>query len=105
MSMNVPVARLRIARDIRQAEVALNEALLRNSSVFATVVSARIDTDVGPFAAQEALMRLAKSQQALLDATGNLARAHGSLMGVQREICGAEECPENEPREPGVLAG
>ena len=100
MSMTVPVAQMRIARDIRQAEVALNEALLRQSSIFTTVVSARLDTDVGAFAAQEALLRLVRSQQALLDASGNLARAHGSLLDVQRELGVGDDCPPEEPREP-----
>ena len=101
MTMTVPVAQIRIARDIRQAEAALNEALLRYSSIFSTVATARLDTDVGAFAAQEALLRLAKSQQSLLDATGNLARVHGSLLDVQRELGIGDECPEEEPREPG----
>ena len=105
MTMTVPVAQLRIARDIRQAEDALNDALLKHSSLFSTVVSARQETNVGPFAAHETLLRLAKSQQSLLDAGGNLARVHGSLMDLQREICGAEECPENEPRENDEPAG
>jgi hypothetical protein len=100
MSMTVPVAQLRIARDIRHAEDALNEALLRYSSIFSTVATARMDTDVGAFAAQEALLRLAKSQQALLDATGNLARAHGSLLDVQRELGIGDECPPKEMAEP-----
>lgn len=106
MSMTVPVAQMRIARDIRQAEAALNEALLRQASIFTTVVSARLDTDVGAFAAHEALLRLAKSQQALLDAGGNLARAHGSLLDVQRELGVGDDCPPEEPREPagGYLA-
>ena len=39
MTMTVPVAQLRIARDIRQAEDALNEALLRQSSLFTTVIT------------------------------------------------------------------
>lgn len=98
MSMTVPVAQLRIARDIREAEEALNEALLRHSSIFTTVVSARLESDVGAFAAHEALLRLAKSQQALLDAGGNLARAHGSLLDVQREMGIGDDCPPEEPR-------
>jgi hypothetical protein len=106
MSMTVPVAQMRIARDIRQAEAALNEALLRQSSIFTTVVSARLEAGVGAFAAQEALLRLAKSQQALLDASGNLARVHGSLLDVQRELGVGDDCPPEEPREPagGYLA-
>lgn len=106
MSMTVPVAQLRIARDIRQAETALNEALLRHSAIFSTVAAARLETDVGAFAAHEALLRLAKSQQALLDAGGNLARAHTSLLDVSRELGVGDDCPPEEPREPagGYLA-
>jgi hypothetical protein len=105
MPMTVPVAQLRIARDIRQAEEALNEALLRQSSLLTTMVSARQETGSGAFIGHEALLRLVKSQQSLLDAGGNLARVHGSLLDVQREVCGAEECPPDEPREEGRLAG
>ena len=98
MSMTVPVAQLRIARDIRQAEEALDEALLRHSTLFTTMVSARRETDAGPFVGHEALLRLAKSQQALLDAGGNLARVHGSLLDVQREMGAGDDCPdEKEP--------
>ena len=50
--------------------------------------------------AHEALLRLVKSQQALLDAGGNLARVHGSLLDVQREMGVGDECPPEEPREP-----
>jgi hypothetical protein len=100
MTMTLPVAQLRLARDIRQAEDLLNEALLRQAAIFTTVVTARLDTDVGAFAAHEALLRLAKSQQALLDAGGNLARVHGSLLDVQRELALGDDCPPEEPREP-----
>jgi hypothetical protein len=98
MTMTVPVAQLRIARDIRQAEDALNEALIRQSSLFTTMVSARQETGSGAFIGQEALLRLARSQQALLEAGGNLARVHGSLLDVQREMGVGDECPdEGEP--------
>ena len=98
MSMTVPVAQLRIARDISEAEKALDEALIRQSSLFTTMVSARRETGSDPFVGHEALLRLAKSQQSLLEAGGNLARVHGSLLEVQKEVCGVDECPDNEPR-------
>ena len=41
MSMTVPVAQMRIVRDINAAEQALDEALIRHSSLFTTMVSAR----------------------------------------------------------------
>ncbi len=100
MSMTIPVAQLRIAHDITEAEKALDEALIRQSSLFTTVVSARRETGSGPFVAHEALLRLAKSQQALLEAGGNLARVHGSLLDVQREMGAGDECPPNEERDP-----
>ena len=98
MSMTLPVAQLRIARDIRKAEAALNEALLRHSSLFTTMVAARQETDAGAFVGQEALLRLARSQQSLLEAGGDLARVHGQLLDVQRELGVADECPPDEPR-------
>jgi len=96
MTMTVPVAQLRLARDIRQAEAALNEALLRYSAIFSTVAEARLETEVGAFAAHEALLRLSKSQQSLLDAGGNLARVHSSLLDVQREMGVGDDCPEEK---------
>ena len=98
MSMTVPVAQLRIARDISEAEKALDEALIRQSSLFTTMVSARRETGSDPFVGHEALLRLAKSQQALLEAGGNLARVHGSLLEVQKEMGAGDECPPDEPR-------
>lgn len=100
MSMTVPVAQMRIARDIREAEHALNEALLRQASLFNTMVAARQETGADPFAGHEALLRLSRSQQALLEAGGNLARVHGQLLDVQREMGVGDECPPDEPREP-----
>ena len=107
MSMPVPVAQMRIARDISEAERALDEALIRHSSLFTTMVAARRETGSAPFTGQEALLRLAKAQQALLDAGGNLARVHGSLLDMQREMGVADECPPDEPRRTvsDVLAG
>jgi hypothetical protein len=99
MPMSVPVAQLRISRDINEAERALDEALIRHSSLFTTMVAARRETGSAPFVGHEALLRLAKSQQALLDAGGDLARVHGSLLGVQKEVCGIDECP------PGTRTG
>jgi len=96
MMMTVPVAQMRIARDINEAEKALDEALIRQSSLFTTMVSARLETGSEPFLGHEALLRLAKSQQALLEAGGNLARVHGSLLEVQKDVCGADACPPDE---------
>lgn len=96
MTMTFAVANMRVSRDIREAERALDEALLRHSALFASMVSARRETDLEPFTGHEALLRLAKSQQSLLDAGGDLARVHGQLLDIQREKSGADECPPEE---------
>lgn len=94
MSMTRTVAQLRITREIQEAEAALNEALLRQSSLFSSLVAALRDTGVGSFVGQDALLRLAKSQQSLLSAGGDLARVHGRLLDINRETGGGiDDCP------------
>ena len=94
MSMNRTVAQLRIAREIQDAELALNEALLKQTSLFTSLVTARRETGVAAFVGQDALMRLNKSQQQLLSAGGDLARVHGRLLEIGRETNGGvDDCP------------
>ena len=63
--------------------------------LFATMLVARRDTGVDPFTGQDALMRLAKSQQSLLTAGGDLARVHGRLLDINRETGGVvDDCPD-----------
>ena len=99
MSMNLPVAQLRIAREITDAETALNEALLRQSSLMTTLLAARRDVAEGAFTGQDVLLRLAKSQQSLLAAGNDLARVHGRMLDINREMGGggASDCPEPKP--------
>ncbi|WP_246135100.1 hypothetical protein [Novosphingobium sediminis] len=92
--MPLAVAQLRIARDLHQAEAALDEALVRQAQLLQTMVGARRETGVAPFLGQDALMRLLKSQQAMLDAGGELARVHGRLSTISLETCGGNDaCP------------
>jgi hypothetical protein len=103
MSMNKTVAQLRITRELAEAEIALNEALLRQSSLFSTLLTARRDTRVAPALGQDALLRLAKSQQTLLSAGGDLARVHSRLreIGESFELIRAgDDCPELETTTP-----
>ncbi|MBD3730730.1 MAG: hypothetical protein IE933_13600 [Sphingomonadales bacterium] len=97
MTMDHSIARIRISREMREAEVALDEALIRQSNLMATMIQARRETGASPFTGHEALLRLAKSQQTLLSASGDIARAHGAMLKVQEEITGFDKCPPNEP--------
>lgn len=97
MAMTIPVAQLRLSREMRDAEYALDEALLKQANLLSSMIVARRETGVAPFMGQEALMRLAKSQQTLLSAGGDLARVHGGLLDAQVKAAGIHECPGNEP--------
>lgn len=92
--MTTHVAQQRISRDLHDAEAALDEALLRQSQLLSTMVNARRETGTAPFKGQDALMRLVRSQQAMLNAGGELARVHGRLSDIAVEMVGGNDpCP------------
>ncbi|MDC0887345.1 hypothetical protein OAS19_06110 [Altererythrobacter sp.] len=97
MSMTIEVARLRITREMRDAEVTLDEALMKQSSLLTTMVLARRETGSAPFEGHEALLRLHSAQRALLASGGNLARVHSKMLDIQREKSIIHDCPPNEP--------
>lgn len=99
MTMTLPVSTMRIIRDLRAAETALDEALLKNNTLFGTLLTARQQTEnAGPFTGHDVLQRLIKSQQTLLSAGSDLARVHGGLSHVGREMGAVvHDCPPNEP--------
>ncbi|MCY1672512.1 hypothetical protein OVA07_16030 [Novosphingobium sp. SL115] len=95
---------IRITRDLHEAEAAIDEALIRQATLLATMVRARRETSVGPFTGQEALLRLAASQKAMLDASGEMARVHGKLIDVGREMGSilVDDCPPTGRAEPAA---
>lgn len=95
--MKTEVAQMRIARDVKDAERALNDALIAQANLFSTLLISRRETGAEPFIGHAELLRLAKSQQALLASSGDLARVHGGLQEIQQEVAGIRECPPNEP--------
>lgn len=103
MSMNIPVAQQRIARGLNEAESALNEALIKQTALFLVMVTARKETNSSAFLGHESLLRISKSQQSLLAAGGDLARAHKGMVDIQTEVMGIDACPENLPTTPSGL--
>jgi len=93
MEMPPSVAQMRIVRDLRSAEEALDIALIQQSRLLTTMVEARRSTGSAPFLGQEAIMRLTKSHQTLVTAGNDLARVHSNLLKVQEDVLGFEECP------------
>lgn len=93
-TMSSTVAQQRISRDLREAEAALDEALLTQAKLLSTMVHARRESGVAPFTGQDALLRLVRSQQAMLSAGGELARVHGRLSDLAVEMTvGTDPCP------------
>lgn len=96
MTMTISAAQARISRELIDAEKALNDALYRQSQLFTSMIAARRDVIPGQFTGQDVLMRLNKSQQDLLASGGNLARVHGRLADIGREVAGtADDCPDD----------
>lgn len=91
----VTVHGIRITRDLHETEAAIDEALIRQANLLATMVRARRESPVGAFTGQEALLRLAASQKAMLDASNEISRVHGKLLDVGRELGsgGVDDCP------------
>jgi hypothetical protein len=93
--MDLAVASLRIARDIAEAEEALNDALIAQSDLYGNLLKVRKETGSGAFTGHEQLLRLMKAQQNLLSSSGDLARVHSGLLKVQIEHAGIERCPNS----------
>lgn len=94
-SNQVAIHGMRITRDLHEAEAAIDEALIRQANLLATMVRARRETSVGAFTGQEALLRLVASQKSMLDASNEIARVHGRLLDVGRESGSllVDDCP------------
>ena len=94
-TMSPAVAQMRGTRDRHDAEAALDEALIRQANLLSSMVTARREAGLPPFLGQDALMRLLKSQQAMVDAGGELARVHGRLSTIAVETMGGNDaCPK-----------
>jgi len=103
MPLSNKVAQLRISRELLEAELAVDEALLKQSALLSTLIKARRDTGANPFTGHSVLLRLSRSQLTLLSAGGELARVHSSLLRIQQDVLGYEGCPKNLPMRTGQL--
>lgn len=106
MNMTQPIATMRISSSIREAETALDEALLKQSQLLTEMVTARLHDDGPAFVGQVEIMRMIKAQQAVTASANDLARVHGGLLEIGREKSLIDDCPEDGPiRKPsGVKA-
>lgn len=85
MTMTPEVAALRIVRDLKQLEDAIDAAIAAQCTLGATLAQARIDTESPAVTGQVAMMRLAKAGQMLIAARADAIRAHEDLYKVGEE--------------------
>ncbi|WP_423140752.1 hypothetical protein ACOYW6_07730 [Parablastomonas sp. CN1-191] len=79
MPMTLPAAEARIRREVPAAEAGIDDALLQTINLMATVLAARRDVGASADAGQAVLMRLAKTQNSLIEAQCGILRAHSEL--------------------------
>jgi hypothetical protein len=83
--MTPEVAALRIVRDLKQLEDAIDAAIAAQCALGATLAQARIDTESPAVTGHVAMMRLAKAGQMLISARADAIRAHEDLYKVGEE--------------------
>jgi len=86
MSMTIASASARIGRHLPEAELSLDNALIASTRLMESMLLARQADGVTAFTGQEAIMRLAKSQRSLLDASSDMIRIHGELLKIGRDV-------------------
>jgi hypothetical protein len=85
MTMTSEVATLRITRDLKQLEDAIDAAIAAQCALGTTLVQARIDTGAPAVSGHVAMMRLAKTGQMLVSARTDAIRTHEELYKVGQE--------------------
>lgn len=86
MSMTIAAATARIARQLPEAELSLDSALLASARLMESMLLARQADGVETFTGQTALMRLAKAQRTLIESQNDMIRVHQELRGVGLEV-------------------
>lgn len=101
----MPLAKL--SEEVPAAEKQIDDAIAAVSTLIATMVNARHQVDVPAATGQTTLLRVAKVQMSLIDASSNMLRAHTDLVKIGREKAGFDihpECPKVEGSEQRHLA-
>jgi len=95
MTFKPEIAVLRLQREVPEAERKIDEAIVATTSILQTIMSARSVVDVPAASVQHTVARIVKAQNALIEASREVLRAHGDLGRYQVEYMGADEptCP------------
>lgn len=86
MSMTIAAATARISRQLPEAELSLDSALLASARLMESMLLARQVDGLEVYTGQTALMRLAKAQRTLIESQNDMLRVHQELRGIGREM-------------------
>lgn len=103
MSMTIAVATARISRQLPEAEVSLDSALLASAQLMETILLTSGQEGQEPYARQAALMRLARAQCLLIESQNNMLRLHEEVLGIGKEIKAVGDDDGNCPKPTGLL--
>lgn len=98
MTMTISAAAARITRHLPEAELSLDTALLASARLMESMVMARGAGGVQAFTGQSAIMRLARSQRALIESQNDMIRVHRELLRTGQEVKAvgdSGECPNS----------
>lgn len=95
MSYEIKKAKDQIGQDMPNTEYSIDQALVSVSNLMSTLVNARLSTGVPASTGQAAILRLAKAQMALVDASSDVLRVHGELkkIGTEYGMPDIHNCP------------
>ena len=98
MSLDLPTATARIARELTESETAIADALAKTTALLHSAALAGRDLGGAPeLEGQRALLRLEKIVRSLIDVRGETSRVHGQLRDIAVETGAGEAptCPDN----------
>lgn len=102
--MQIEVATLRVAREITETENEIDRAIAAAGATLAELASVRIATGSPAAVGHRAFARLAQAQARLVEARGDVARAHEDLRQVVRADYPNGNCPPPAAIEPDRAA-
>lgn len=85
MTMTIAAAAARISRQLPEAELSLDAALLASTRLMESMLLARGADGLQAFTGQTALLRLARAQRTLIESQNDMIRVHHALVDVGRE--------------------
>lgn len=97
----------RLQQDVPHAETCIDEALIAVSSLMTSIITARRDENVPGSTGQATIVRVHKAQTSLIEASGNVLRAHSDLVRIGREKAGFDlhpDCPKKTTGQAPQLA-